>query len=393
MAALIGGAVVLVAAFVAWVYLFGPWRNANMNADLAEPLSPVLGPFLNDPPVADAASWRARRGLLLRAFEHHVYGAAPAPLAPNVFARETIAPEHAGGVEGVEQWRVDLGGAGHFHLALSMPPGDEPKPVILALNFSGNRAAFPGRPEAIERPSICIQWFCRHGFLDPGLKTIFGPHINGPPFADVTARGYAVAMLYGGDIVPDVPRPARAVLDEFGPDDTGALMAWAWTASRAYDALAADPRFDASRIALFGQSRQGKTALLAGAFDERFAAIVALQAGRGGDAPRDSITGEPITHMLRTFPHWYSPRFAEPGPADAHHLLALIAPRPLLVGHAKRDEWADPAGAREARAAAAPAFDLLGGPPPSAFLRAGGHGIHRRDWIETLNFLDARMRG
>ena len=96
--------------------------------------------------------------------------------------------------------------------------------------------------------------------------------------------------------------------------------------------------------------------------------------------------------MLRTFPHWYSPRFAEPGPADAHHLLALIAPRPLLVGHAKRDEWADPAGAREARAAAAPAFDLLGGPAPSAFLRGGGHGIHRRDWIETLNFLDARMR-
>jgi hypothetical protein len=97
--------------------------------------------------------------------------------------------------------------------------------------------------------------------------------------------------------------------------------------------------------------------------------------------------------MMRTFPHWLSPRFAEPAPVDAHHLLALIAPRPLLVGHAKRDEWADPAGAREARAAAGRVWELHGAPPPSAFLRAGGHGIHPRDWIETLNFLDARLRG
>ena len=60
---------------------------------------------------------------------------------------------------------------------------------------------------------------------------------------------------------------------------------------------------------------------------------------------------------------------------------------------AAQDEFeAGSACAREARAAAGPAFDLLGGPPPSAFLRAGGHGIHLRDWTETLNFLDAHMR-
>ncbi len=391
MTTLLGAAFALVAALVAWTYLFGPWRNANMNASPATPLSPVLGPFLNDPPVSGAASWRNRRTLLLRALEHHVYGTAPAPVAPNVAHRQIIAPEDVGGVEGAEQWLIDLGSAGQFHLALSIPPGDAPRPLILAFNFCGNRAAFPARPPAVAEPAIS-QWFCRSALLDPPLKAIFGPHINGPPFADIAARGYAVAMLYGGDIAPDLPGPARAALEEFAPEDTGALMAWAWTASRAYDVLAADPRFDANRIAVFGQSRQGKTALIAGAFDERFAAVIALQAGRGGDAPREGAAGEPMAHMLRTFPHWYSPRFAEPGPVDAHHLIALIAPRPLLVGHAKRDEWADPAGAREARAAASPVFDLLGGPPPSAFLRAGGHGIHLRDWTETLNFLDAHMR-
>ncbi|MGQ0533858.1 MAG: glucuronyl esterase domain-containing protein [Caulobacteraceae bacterium] len=380
------GVFIVIAAlsFTAWLYLLGPWRAVDMSAQAPAPQPPL---------TTDPEAWRSERSVLLEAFQREVYGTMPALITPVVTSPQEIGPERAGGVERVEQWRVELGDAGHFHMAIARPPGDAPAPVILILDFCGNEAAFPNRPSAIEGPVGYIQWFCRFGALDSISERLFGRYINGPPFARITDRGYAVALVYPGDIVPDRDAEARAALARFASPYTGALMAWAWTASRAYDALAADPRFDARRIALWGQSRQGKAALIAGAFDERFAAIVALQTGRGGDAPTRAFAGESRAHMTRVYPHWFSPSFARETPSvEQHQLLALIAPRPLLVGHAVRDGWSDPVGARAVRKAAAPVFGTLRAAPPGHFIREGGHGITARDWDETLNFLDARMR-
>ncbi|MGD9980727.1 MAG: alpha/beta hydrolase family protein [Hyphomonadaceae bacterium] len=385
----LGGLVALLliagCAFTVWLYLVGPWRAVDMSVRAPAP-QPEL--------TTDANTWRNQRPAVLETFELEVYGEMPAPIAPVVARKEQIDAVRAGGIERVEQWRVELGVAGHFHMAITRPPGDAPAPVIVVLNFAGNQAAFPNRPRAIEGPAGYIQWFCKYDVLDPILERVFGRWINGPPLEQIAARGYAIALVYPGDIVPDREAEARAALARFAPADTGALMAWAWTASRAYDALAADSRFDAQRIALWGQSRQGKAALLAGAYDERFAAIVALQTGRGGDAPTRAFAGETIAQMLRAYPHWFAPRFAAQAPSiEQHHLLALIAPRPLLLGHAKRDTWSDPVGARAVREAAAPVFAALGAEAPAHFIRDGGHGIRSRDWRETLNFLDARLRG
>lgn len=380
---------ILLAGLIVWLWGFGPFRAVDM--DVVARLKPsVLEVGEN------AEAWRMRRAELLRELDANVYGPAPAHTSPSV-TKQTIAPERAGGVAGVEQWRVDLGAAGVFHLVLVTPPNvTTPAPLILMQNFSGNRAAFPGRPSAIAEPLHWYPWICKYAALDPALEATFGEHINVPPFELIASRGYALALVYAGDIVPDHPQHARAALARFAPPETGALSAWAWVHARALDVLLQDERIDPRRVAVWGQSRQGKVSLLAGACDERFAAVVSLQAGRGGDAPTQHRSGESVRAILMQFPHWFAPRYrdyiaADP-PVDQHQLIAAIAPRPLLTGHARRDAWADPIGGRSAVAAAAPVWDLYGAPCPHMFVRDGRHGIARVDWEETLNFLDARMR-
>lgn len=380
----------LVAGLVIWLWGFGPFRSVAADGVVA--LAP---PVLEG--VADRAAWRARRLALLQAIDADVYGPAPPPVTP-IVSKQKIAPEQVGGIDGVEQWRVDLGAAGAFHLVLVLPRNvTEPAPLILMQNFSGNPAAFPGRPEAIAAPLHWYPWICKYAALDPALEATFGEHINVPPFELIAARGYALALVYAGDVVPDHPQHARAALARFAPAETGALSAWAWVHARALDALLQDGRIDAKRVAVWGQSRQGKASLLAGARDERFAAVVSLQSGRGGDAPTQHRSGESVRAILMQFPHWFAPRYrayitADP-PVDQQHLIAAIAPRRLLTGHARRDAWADPVGGRSALAAAGPAWDLFGAPRPHVFMREGRHGISREDWTQTLDFLDARMRG
>jgi hypothetical protein len=355
--------VLALAAFIAWLFLAGPWRLADLNR------APRLEPVRERPD----------RAATLAAFEKHVYGAAPTNTPAAIIERRALSAEETGGIARVEVWNVGAGDK-RFNLALVRPAGDAPAPVILVQTFCGLRAAFPGRPHALPPPLQCAQWFCDAAWFDPIGKSIFGRHVNGPPLADIATHGYALALIYGGDIAPDVKDKSR-----------DAVAAWAWTCSRAVDVLAQDARLDANRIAVFGQSRQGKAALLAAAHDERFAAAIVLQAGRGGDAPMRGQTGEPIAKVMKTYPHWFTPDFATtettPPDFDTQHLLALLAPRLLLVGHARRDEWADPAGAIAAFEAAKPAWS--GAPPPQRFMRDGGHGIHAADWRATLDFLDA----
>jgi len=244
------------------------------------------------------------------------------------------------------------------------------------------------------------------------VKLIFGSQINGPPFEDVLARGYGVALFYAGDVVGDEPESARAGLAQlYGADaeHAGAIAAWAWLYSQAYNVLAADARIDAERVAIWGHSRNGKAALLAAAMDPRIAAVIAHQSGRGGAALNRSESGETIGEMMENYSYWFPQDFAHAPGADAmldqHQLIALIAPRPVLLGNAARDAWADPLGAWAAAQAASPVYDLYGvdglsqedvrTPDPDAriwyYTRGGLHGVTSEDWEVFLEFLDAMM--
>jgi hypothetical protein len=378
----------------AWLYWAGPYRVVTLDRAALAAAAPDALEDGAGARIATREAWRTRRQAIADAIEAEIYGPLPADVSARVVRRALIAPADVGGVAGVEQIEIEAGDGVHFNLVLVMPPGSAPAPVIVMQNFCGNQAAFRGRPRAIASPRNAYPIPCQSSFFDPLHRAVFGEWMLGPPFERITARGYALAIFYGGDVVADHAPDAPAALAALHAE--GAIAAWAWTHARVIDVLAADPRIDQDRIIAWGQSRFGKVALLAGALDPRIDAVVALQSGRGGDAVTAHRAGESVSAITRTYPHWFSPRYRQYAlrdpPVDQHELLALIAPRPLLVVHGSRDGWADPAGAYQAVVGARSVFDLVGAPPPRFALRAGTHSITDEDWRLTLDFLDASLR-
>jgi len=163
------------------------------------------------------------------------------------------------------------------------------------------------------------------------------------------------------------------------PDDWGALRAWGWGASRALDYLATLPAVDARRVGIEGVSRYGKAALVAMAFEPRFAVALIGSAGEGGVSPYRRDFGEVVENLTGSGAyHWMAGNFLKYGaaessfgartaadlPMDAHHLIALCAPRPVFVSYGIPDNgdalWLDQQGSYMATVAAGPAWRLLG---------------------------------
>lgn len=377
----------------------------------------ILGAFGDDAPVQTIADWETRRAPLLRAaFAERVYGPYPTNVAPaRVLARDTIGYQPLAAIATIEQWRVAVGGVetpAQFNMMLVLPRNaTSATPLIIMQNFCGNRAAFRGLPEEIASPLTPVMDGCDSEFMQTLLEVPFGRHISVPPYEAILARGYGLAMFYAGDVVGDEAASARegmARLYGAHADQAGAIAVWAWLYSQAYDVLSVDPRIDAHRIAIWGHSRNGKAALYAAALDPRIAAVIAHQSGRGGASLSRSAEGESIAQMMRAYPWWFPRAFASAGgdPAmDQHQLLALIGPRPVLLGNGARDAWADPHGAWQAARAAGPVYELYGAhgftqsdmrtpdnsTPLRYFTRPGLHGIHAKDWHIFLDFLDTSL--
>jgi len=138
--------------------------------------------------------------------------------------------------------------------------------------------------------------------------------------------------------------------DFYGADHSaGAMMAWAWGVSRMIDALETTPdaQIDPTRLGVTGCSRNGKGALIAGAFDERIALTIPQESGSGGSASwrvsdwqntQNSsdmqvqslmeIVGENVWFRL-SFRDFASA--ATQLPFDHHEIEGLVAPRALLI--------------------------------------------------------------
>lgn len=375
----------------------------------------VLGAFRGDPPVATVADWQRRKPLLREALLDAVYGHPPGLGVATVEAREALTLPETDGME-MEQWTVKLGDGSNrrrFHMLVAAPRGVVGAPLIVMELFCSTRNAVEGRPVSVFEDVPALPEPCRSHNLDPVLTVVLGKRINGPDWKQLAQRGYAVAMFYPGEVVPDdgaLGPPALAALSPDVPADkrAGAIAVWADLFSRAYDVLSPDPRFNARKVVAWGHSRHGKAALLAGALDPRFAAVIAHQSGRGGASLTRAIAGESLAQITGAYGFWFTPAYAKGVPADIdqHQLIALNAPRPVLLGTGSGDTWSDPAGAFKAAKGADPVYRLYGQPGFNAeglhdyrpedgivwWSRPLGHGVTTADWRAFLQFLDLHVK-
>lgn len=305
--------------------------------------------FLDGRPVRSAKDWTARRAEIRQLFEQYVTGSFPAkPKIDRVVALD----ETRGASYVTRNVRLEFGpqSQGTLRVQVTLPDGPGPFPALICPNLAG--------------------WA-------PAL----------------IRRGYASVGFAGSDFMDD----AAALKDLYPEHDFAALPRRAWTVQLVLDYLETLPSVDMRRIGLFGYSRDGKMATIAAALDERIAALIAGSTGVGGILPwrlaGESGMGEGIQSTTMMFPTWFAPQlrfFAgreDRLPVDANSLVALIAPRAVLMEYGLNDEVSSVWGAEQTYHSVKPVYDFLKKPVRLDLLRVPGfHGANDQeaclDWLD-----------
>ncbi|MGZ0170051.1 MAG: glucuronyl esterase domain-containing protein [Planctomycetales bacterium] len=398
---------------------FPPVDQLPINAELPDPLV-----MMDGSPVTTKGQWETKRRPELQAlFQHYMYGYLPA--ATQVTATLTASGNDLFG--GKASWRsltLNYGPDGTPPLELLLITPNTQKgvpPVFVGINFCGNHTVL-----ADPKVPLTKSWYrgrCPGCEDEVATDAGRGGQLAVWNAEMIVDRGYALATFYYGDIDPD--KQANDFTDGVHPHffkdgqteprkhDWGAISAWAYGIHRVIDFLEVDQSVDTKQLALVGHSRLGKTALLAGAMDERIKVVIPHQAGCGGTAPNRFNVGESVERINTVFPHWFNDTFPEFNkqverlPFDQHCLAALCAPRAVLFSNAEQDQWADPNGQFNMLQAADPVYRFLGvdglkeGAKPEMgklidsrlgyFIRPGKHSMSTEDWKVFLDFADRHL--
>jgi hypothetical protein len=395
---------------------FPPPSQLPVRPEIPDPLV-----MLDGKPVTTKRQWFKKRVPELKAlFQHYMYGWFPPPV--KVTGKITyVDRKFFDGKATLKLETLTLGKAPapEVHVLLLIPNQRAgPAPLFLGMNFSGNHTLVTDT-----NVPVSTAWMPTN---IPRIRIVnhhATPEGRGKA-ADVWAleqtidRGYAVATYFCGDVEMDRTNAEGGVRQLIhrvhAPDDWGTIAAWAWGMERVMDYLSKDRDIDRKRIALVGHSRFGKATILAGAFDDRVAMVVPLQAGCGGTAPSRGKIGESVKQINDRFPHWFCDEFkqfnSQPDrlPFDQDCLIAMCAPRPVLLGGATEDTWTNPSGAFAMLKAAGGAYHLVGAEGLAAtempatnqlvdsnlgfFMRPGKHSMTKGDWKVFLDFADKHLR-
>ena len=396
-------------------------ENKVPKFDLPASLTCINGTNITTP-----EQWiNVRRPELLRLFSENIFGETPD--SPNPLRAEIIEEGVALSKRALRRQirlffpeRTDTT-ATHMDILCYIPNEiEKPVPLFLGLNFAGNHTIQPDPSILLNSSWISEKW---EGVVNNhATEKSRGTQALRWDIDQIIDRGYGLATVYYGDIDPDFDDGYQNGIHPifYGPnqkqpndDEWGSIGAWAWGLSRALDYFHADESIDNCRVAVFGHSRLGKSALWAGVCDERFALIISNESGCGGAALSRRCYGETIERINKSFPHWFCNNFRKFNnneknlPVDQHQLIALAAPRPIYIASAVNDRWADPKGEFLSALNANEVYRLFShdGLPVQKIptleqsvmgrigyhIRRGGHGVMPYDWNQFLDFSDFSM--
>lgn len=229
-----------------------------------------------------------------------------------------------------------------------------------------------------------------------GKLPVFMTQWNHRGWAQVAVRrGYIGCVYAGADAKDDTDN-----YDEiYENNDFATLMKRAWGSHRVVDYLYTLPEVDQDKIALTGHSRNGKQSLMAAAFDDRIGAVVSSSGGTGGESlfrfTDRRFDTESVEEITRNFPHWFHPRFRlfsgreQKLPVDQNSLMALIAPRGLMLSSAITEGQGNPWAIGKAYQSVKTVYDFLGADDQIAInLRGGRHATAARDIEDFIDFFD-----
>jgi hypothetical protein len=338
------------------------YDESKANSDLKLPDPLVLK---NGKKVTSAKMWwKKRRPEILEDFDREIYGRAP-KITPRVNWEVVSTTKEMNGDVSVITKKL----SGHLDNSLYPPvkvdidltlttPANATGPVPVMMEFG----------LSAEVLAMLMKRF--PDMMKPG---------PGPTWQQqVLAKGWGYAEYIPTSVQKDngegLTEGVIGLVNKGQPralDDWGALRAWAWGASRALDYFETDKSVDAKQVGVEGHSRYGKAALVAMAYDLRFAIGYISSSGEGGAKLFRRNFGEQIGNVAGTGEyHWMAGNFLKYAgpltendlPVDAHELIALCAPRPVFIGAGATngDGWVDAKGMFLAAVGAGPVYKLLG---------------------------------
>ena len=336
--------------------------NIPSSVNNAKLPDPFMG--LDGKRISSKADWKCRREEIGAMFEKLMFGEKPRK------------PEKVEGKKSGNKYTVtvtDKGKSASFDVTInSAGSKDKPKPALIGLD---------------------------QGF---GACGSLGSSTNGLDIAMITFNTNNVAPESGGGKFFNLYNGGQ-----------GTIIAWAWGVSRLIDALENDPDagIDVKHMAVTGCSRLGKAALAIGAFDERIALTIPQESGSGGaslwrvGAQVNKQKGKQFVQGLNSAGSegkWMISSFKSYDgrentlPFDQHMLVAMVAPRPLLIIDNAGQEWLGEVPSNYCGQASKEVFDALGVTENYTYSQEGGHAhcsLPNGQFDEVKDFINKFLLG